>query len=170
LANTKHMDQYLFGGTDTGSAPYTVERTNGKISRVTYQGSLESRDIEVAPGVESSAFHIGDNIFRSNDRRDPIFIGDTGAKAGMGTSSVRSGVWLTVRDNGGYELSIDDGATWVAAGGINTAVTNLLTGQVLYVDTTEITSAGVDFVSVPGTYDILPRMKRPVCRKQTSPK
>ncbi len=154
LANTKHMDQYLFGGTDTGSAPYTVERTNGKISRVTYQGSLESRDIEVAPGVESSAFHIGDNIFRSNDRRDPIFIGDTGAKAGMGTSSVRSGVWLTVRDNGGYELSIDDGATWVAAGGINTAVTNLLTGQVLYVDTTEITSAGVDFVSVPGTYDI----------------
>jgi len=154
LANTKHMDQYLFGGTNTGSAPYTVERTSGKISRVTYQGSFENRDIEVAPGVESSAFHIGDNIFRSNDRSAPVFIGDTGAKAGTGTSSVRSGVWLTVRDNGGYELSIDDGATWVAAGGINTAVTNSLTGQVLYVDTTGITSTGVELVSVPGTYDI----------------
>jgi len=154
LANTKHMDQYLFGGTNTGSAPYTVERTSGKITRVTYQGSLENRDIEVAPGVESSAFYIGDNIFRSNDRSAPVFIGDTGAKAGTGTSSVRSGVWLTVRDNGGYELSIDDGATWVAAGGTNTAVTNSLTGQVLYVDTTGITSTGVDLVSIPGTYDI----------------
>jgi len=154
LANTQHMNQYLFGGSDTGSVPYTVERTNGKITRVTYQGSLESRDIEVAPGVESSAFYIGDNIFRSNDRSDPIFIGDTGAKAGTGTSSVRSGVWLTVRDNSGYELSIDDGATWISAGGANTLVTNSLTGEVLYVDTTGITSTGVDLVSVPGTYDI----------------
>jgi len=153
LANTRHMDQYLFGGTDTGSAPYTVERTNGKITRVTYQGSLESRDIEVAPGVESSAFYIGDNIFRSNDRSDPIFIGDTGAKAGTGTSSVHGAVWLTVRDNSGYELSIDDGATWIPAGGANTLVTNSLTGEVLYVDTTGI-STGVELVSVLGTYDI----------------
>ena len=154
LANTQHMDQYLFGGTDTGSAPYTVERTNGKITRVTYQGSFENRDIEVAPGMESSAFYIGDNIFRSNDRSAPVFIGDTGSKAGTGTSSVHGGIWLTVRDNGGYELSIDDGATWIPAGGANTLVTNSLTGEVLYVDTTEITSTGVDLVSVPGTYDI----------------
>ncbi len=154
LANTKHMDQYLFGGTNTGSAPYTVERTNGKIARVTYQGSFENRDIEVAPGMESSAFYIGDNIFRSNDRSAPVFIGDTGSKAGTGTSSVHGGIWLTVRDNGGYELSIDDGATWIPAGGANTLVTNSLTGEVLYIDTTAITSTGVDLVSIPGTYDI----------------
>jgi len=154
LTNTKHMDQHLFGGTNTGSAPYTVERTNGKITRVTYQGSFENRDIEVAPGMESSAFYIGDNIFRSNDRSAPVFIGDTGSKAGTGTSSVHGGVWLTVRDNAGYELSIDDGATWIPAGGANTLVTNSLTGEVLYVDTTGITNTGVDLVSVPGTYDI----------------
>ncbi len=153
LANTKRMDEYLFGGTNTGSAPYTVERTNGKITRVTYQGSFENRDIEVAPGMESSAFYIGDNIFRSNDRSAPVFIGDTGAKAGTGTSSVHGAVWLTVRDNSGYELSIDDGATWISAGGANTLVTNSLTGEVLYVDTTGI-STGIDLVSVPGTYDI----------------
>jgi len=153
LANTQHMDQHLFGGSDAGSAPYTVERTNGKITGVTYQGSLENRDIEVAPGVESSAFYIGDNIFRSNERNAPIFIGDTGAKTGTGTSSVHGAVWLTVRDNSGYELSIDDGATWVPAGGANTLVTNSLTGEVLYVDTTGI-STGVDLVSVSGTYDI----------------
>ena len=154
LANTKHMNQYLFGGTNTGSAPYTVERTDGKITRVTYQGSFENRDIEVAPGMKSSAFYIGDNIFRSNDRSAPVFIGDTGSKAGTGTSSVHGAVWLTVRDNSGYELSIDDGATWIPAGGANTLVTNSLTGEVLYVDTTGITSTGVELVSIPGTYDI----------------
>ena len=155
LANTQHMDQHLFGGTNTGSAPYTAERTNGKITRVTYQGSLENRDIEVAPGVESSAFYIGDNIFRSNDRSDPIFIGDTGAKTGTGTSSVRSGVWLTVTGStGNWSLSID-GGTAVNSDGTQTnlAVKNA-NGQVLYVDTTGITSTGVDLVNIPGTYDI----------------
>ncbi len=157
LANTKHMDQYLFGGTDTGSAPYTVERTNGKITRVTYQGSFENRDIEVAPGIESSAFYIGDNIFRSNDRSAPVFIGDTGAKSGTGTSSVRGGVWLTVTGSAGnYNLSIDDGLSTFNTDGTDTnlAVTDSRTGEVLYVDTTEITGTGVDLVSTPGTFDI----------------
>jgi len=157
LANTKHTDQYLFGGTNTGSAPYTVERTNGKITRVTYQGSFENRDIEVAPGMESSAFYIGDNIFRSNDRSAPVFIGDTGSKAGTGTSSVHGGIWLTVTGSAGnYNLSIDDGLSTFNTDGTDTnlAVTDSRTGEVLYVDTTEITSTGVDLVSVPGTYDI----------------
>ncbi|MFH1884589.1 MAG: flagellar hook-associated protein FlgL [Planctomycetota bacterium] len=157
LANTKHMDQYLFGGTNTGSAPYTVERTDGKITRVTYQGSFENRDIEVAPGMESSAFYIGDNIFRSNDRSAPVFIGNTGAKAGPGTSSVHGGVWLTVTGSAGnYNLSIDDGLSTFNTDGTDTnlAVTDSRTGEVLYVDTTAIASTGVDLVSVPGTYDI----------------
>jgi len=161
LANTKHMDQYLFGGTNTGSAPYTVERTNGKITGVTYQGSFENRDIEVAPGLESSAFYIGDNIFRSNDRSAPVFIGDTGAKAGTGTSSVHGAVWLEITEPvaGTYRLSIDDDPTsyvdvTVPPGNANTMVTHAETGEVLYVDTTAIAGTGVDLVSVPGTYDI----------------
>ena len=157
-ANTNHMDQYLFGGSNTGSAPYAVTRTDGKISSVTYQGSLEDRDIEVASGVESSAFYVGDNIFRSDNRKTPIFPGDTGAAAGTGTSTVRGDVWLTVTHDGdNYWLSIDDGDNEVmvpSAGDIsNIAVTNSA-GQVLYVDATNIGSTGVDWVRVPGTYDI----------------
>ncbi len=157
LANTQHMDQYLFGGANTGSAPYTVERTDGKITRVTYQGSFENRDIEVAPGIESSTFYIGDNLFRSNDRSAPVFIGDTGSKAGTGTSSVHGGVWLTVTGSAGnYNLSIDDGLSTFNTDGTDTnlAVTDSRTGEVLYVDTTEIASTGVDLVSTPGTFDI----------------
>jgi flagellar hook-associated protein 3 FlgL len=153
LANTKHIGQYLFGGSNTTSAPYLAERTNGQITGVTYQGSFENREIDVASGIKSSAFQVGYDIFGSDDRSDPVFLGDTGAAAGSGTSSVKGDTWLTVRDNGGYELSIDDGASWIAAGGANTAVTNA-SGKVLYVDATNISSTGVDMVSVPGTYNI----------------
>ncbi len=157
FANTKHMGQYLFGGGNTSSQPYLTERTNGEITSVTYQGSYVSRDIEIAPGLESSTFQVGDNIFRSDDRGVPVFIGDTGAKAGTGTSSVRGDTWLTVTGSpGNYLLSIDGGLSTFSTNGTHTnlAVTNLTTGEVLYVDTTEITSTGTDMVSIPGTYDL----------------
>ncbi|HUW17765.1 MAG TPA: flagellar hook-associated protein FlgL [Sedimentisphaerales bacterium] len=158
LANTKRAGQYLFGGSDTDSPPYVAERTDGKITAVTYNGSLEQRNVEAAPGVQSSSFYVGDNIFRSNERGDPVFLGDTGAKAGTGTSSVRGDVWLTViHDGSNYKLSIDDGASYVivpAGGDVNQAVTDSRTKRILYVDSTEITSTGVDLVRIPGTYDI----------------
>ena len=158
LANTKHMGQYLFAGSNTTSAPYLVERTNGEITGITYQGSLENRQIEVAPGIKSSAFYVGYDIFHSNDRGDPVFLGDTGAAAGSGTSSVKGDVWLTVTyDGSDYNLSIDDGITVIDVGDVsdpsNVAVTNSA-GQVLYVDATNISSTGVELVSVPGTHDI----------------
>lgn len=116
LANTQHIDQYLFGGTDTDSAPYLIQRTNGEISSVTYQGSNEERNIEVAPGVESSGFFIGDNIFRSNNRSAPTFLGNTGATSGNGTSNVQGYTWLTITDDtdpAKYRLSINDGTDYV---------------------------------------------------------
>ena len=159
LANTKHLNEHLFGGGDTGSAPYAVARTNGEITSVTYQGSFENREIEVAAGVQSSAFYVGDQVFRSDSRSTPVFLGDTGAKAGSGTSNVTGDVWLTVTYNetsGKYELSIDDGDNTVEVPTIgdvsNIAVENS-DGDVLYVDAATI-STGVDMVRVPGTYDI----------------
>jgi len=157
LANTKHLNEFLFGGSDTDSAPYLAERTDGEITKVTYQGGFEDRQIEVSPGVWSSAFYVGDEIFRSNDRSAPVFVGGTGAKAGTGTSSIRGDAWLTVTGSpGNYSLSLDDGLTTVTTDGTDTnlAVTDSRTGEVLYVDTTAITSTGVDMVRVSGTYDV----------------
>jgi len=158
LVNTKYAGLYLFGGSSTKLVPYVVERTNGEITSVTYQGSAEDRNIEVAPGLKSSALCVGDNIFRSNSRGVPIFLGDTGAKAGTGTSSITGDTWLIViHDGSNYKLSIDDGASYVTVpvgGDSNQAVTDSRTGRVLYVDTTEINSTGVEIISVPGTYNI----------------
>jgi len=157
LANSEHMDQYLFGGTGTASAPYLVQRTDGEITSVTYQGSDQDRSIEMAPNVQSSAFYVGDEIFRSDDRGDLVFVGNTGAAGGTGTSSVRGDTWLTVTGSAGnYDLSIDGGLTTVNTDGTNTnlAVTHSTTGEILYVDTTQIGDTGIDLVRAPGTYDI----------------
>lgn len=160
LANTKHMGQYLFGGGDTASVPYAVERTDGEITSVTYQGSFDNRNVEVAPGVQASAFYVGDNLFHLSSRGEPVFLGDTGAEAGTGTSSVNGYVWLEITEPvaGTYRLSIDGGSSFVDVavppGDTNTMVTHAETGEVLYVDTTGINSTGVELVSIPGTYDI----------------
>jgi len=158
LANTEHMNEYLFGGGDSTSAPYTVERTDGKITSVNYQGNSQGRNIEVAPGVQAPAFYAGDSIFRSDGRAEPIFSGLTGAAPGTGTSNVRGDVWLTViHDGSNYKISIDDGLTYttvLAGGDANQAVTDSITRRILYVDTTQINSTGVELVRVPGTYDI----------------
>jgi flagellar hook-associated protein 3 FlgL len=158
FANAKHADQYLFGGGNTGSAPYVVQRNGDKITSVIYQGGSDIRNIEVAPGVESSAFYVGRDIFGSDQRGELIFMGGTGAKAGTGTSNVRSDVWLTViHDGSNYKISIDDGASYVTVplgGDPNQAVTDSRTGKVLYVDTTEINNTGLELVRVPGTYDV----------------
>ncbi len=163
LANTKHSSQYIFGGSDTDSAPYAVERTDGKITSVTYQGSSAARNIEVADGVEAAAFMVGDDIFSSDNRSDPVLIGNTGAAAGSGTSSIRGYTRLEITQPGGpgtdYRLSIDDDPTsfvdvTVPPGSANTMVTNVDTGKVLYVNTTGITTTGVELVSVAGTHDV----------------
>jgi len=157
LANTKQNDQYLFGGSAAGSTPYVVERSNGEITSVSYQGSMESRSSTVAPGVSSNAYFVGQELFGSNQRGAPVFDGTTGVAPGSGTSSVTGDVWLTVTyDGSNYQLSIDDGATTVvvpAGGDTNLAVTDSRTGKVLYVDTAGITSAGVEHISVPGTFN-----------------
>jgi flagellar hook-associated protein 3 FlgL len=158
LADTEHANQHLFGGNNTGSAPYAVVREGGLITGVTYQGSDDTRRVDVVPGVDIEVYHVGDDIFRTDDRGEPVFLGETGAKAGTGTSNVRGDVWLTVEHDGtNYRVSIDDGATYVtvpAGGDPNQAVTDSRTGRVLYVDTTGLTSSGVELVRVPGTYDV----------------
>ncbi len=157
LANTKHANQYLFSGSKTNVPPYAVEYSGGKIVGVSYQGSQQARNIDVAASVEVEAFAVGDDIFRADDREDPEFLGKTGARNGTGTSNVRGDVWLTVEHDGSnYRISIDDGATFVtvpAGGETNQAVTDSRTGRILYVDTTQISSTGTELVRIPGTYD-----------------
>lgn len=131
LANTKHSGRYLFGGSDTTSAPYEAEYEDSRIVRVTYTGSGQGVMVPVAPGVEYSGVLVGDEIFRTDGRQSPEFLGDTGAAAGAGTSTVRGQVWLAVS----HDATAYAGASGIAAGTSSAAGDTVLgNGHVLTVD------------------------------------
>lgn len=158
LANTQRMGESLFAGSNTSVLPYTVQRDdNGRITQVIYQGSKNENPVEVSNGVTISGVLAGQSLFSIDDRQSPEFLGDTGAAAGAGTSSVRGTAYLQVQGTAGnWQLSIDGGLNWVASNGTqdNLAVVNSQTGEVLYVDTRAITQSGTEPVCVQGTYDI----------------
>jgi flagellar hook-associated protein 3 FlgL len=158
LANTKRMGQSLFAGADSDILPYTVERDDqGKITSVIYQGSDEERKVSIVDGLEVSPMLVGDRFFCSQDRKDPIFYGQTGVAMGTGTNSLQDDVMLTVTGSpGNWQLSIDGAVNVVSVNGTETNVplVHSETGEVLYVDATGITQAGSEPVRVPGTYTL----------------
>ena len=123
LANLKVAGEYIFSGEDCTVQPYVVERTDGRITSVQYQGSTRSLYVPVALGVEEERKLVGEELFRSQDRQDPVFMGNTGAQAGTGTSTVRGDVWLTVT----HGTTTYAGTTGVAAGS-RSAPTGCLSG------------------------------------------
>ncbi len=157
-ANAEHTGKYLFGGSDTNTRPFEVTKSNGLITSVTYQGSTTRRDVEIASGIDVTAYYTGKELFYNNERTDPTFTGQTGAAAGTGTSNVTGDVTMIVtHDGSNYRISIDDGVTETvvpAGGSTNQAVYGANGTEILYVDTTGINSTGTEWVQVPGTYNI----------------
>jgi flagellar hook-associated protein 3 FlgL len=71
LANTKDAatGQYLFGGTASGAAPFTVAAdANGNVTGVTYQGNASVNKVEIAAGVTVSVDVPGANTSGSGPR------------------------------------------------------------------------------------------------------
>jgi flagellin-like hook-associated protein FlgL len=160
VANTKRTGEHIFGGADSASVPYLTERSGGKITRVSYQGSYEDRKVEVAPNVEISSVFVGEEIFRENNRQPvELITNPTGAAVGSGTSSIQGYFELKVTRSGvnDYLISADGGLTTTTVppgGSANTAVTDSRTGKVVFVDTTGITDVGTVTANAAGTHDI----------------
>lgn len=165
LANSKHVNQYLFGGTSTGSSPYSVTRdSNSQISAVSYQGSDQQRSVQINTNINVNEFLVGKDTFTSDNRQDPEFVlSNTGATLGTGTSNVKGQIWLTATEsNGTYYLSIDGGTTKTAVpadGSDNLAVTDA-DGNMLYVNVSDPSAlkTGTDLIDVPGTYNLFDTM------------
>ncbi len=96
LANHKSMGRYVFSGASPGVKPYVAEYADGKIVSVSYQGSHLEMPVPVGQGVEQAGIFVGEEIFRSDNRQDPTFLGKTGAAGGDATHSVQGDVWLAL--------------------------------------------------------------------------
>jgi flagellar hook-associated protein 3 len=130
LANTAERGRYLFSGA-AGTAPYAVTRENGQIVRVDYCGGSDPMAVPVAGGVDYGAVLVGREVFQSDARQDPLFLGHTGAAAGQGTASACGDVWLTAV----HTATTYQGASGVAAGDSSAAGDTILgTGHTLTID------------------------------------
>lgn len=159
LCNTERLGQYLFAGVKSTQPPYRVERdAQGRIRQVIYQGGDQEQKLQIATNMQMSALLVGDQLFRADQIKPAVFYGNTGARAGSGTHSVRGDVYLQVEGTpGNWRLSIDGGASWVvvpATGAENVPVVHSQTGQTLYVDASNITQTGIEPIRLPGTYDL----------------
>jgi flagellar hook-associated protein 3 FlgL len=121
LANTSQTGRFLFGGGGT-TAPFTVQRENGQIVSVDYQGGSETLPTPVASGVEYATALVGDQVFRCHDTAAAQFPGYTGAQAGTGTPTARGDVRLTAT----HTATFYQAASGVAAGDSSAAGDTLL--------------------------------------------
>ncbi len=157
LANTEYVNQYLFGGTMTNSAPYSTTRdTSGNITAVTYQGSSDQRNVQIGDNVDLNLFLVGNETFTSDDRQDGEYtLLNTGSALGSGTSNATGCVWITVTGTTGNFYISANGGTAVA---VDTSDSNMAIttgdGEVIYIDATGIDSEGTDLVTFEGTFNL----------------
>jgi len=130
LANTASLGRYILGGSDTDSAPFEAERSNGKIRSVRYVGSDEDLPVPVAPGVDCSAMLVGGDLFYDAERGDPEFLGRTGAAPGQTTSSARGDVYLVVS----HQQTNYQAGTGLAAGASSAGLDTIVGSHTLTVD------------------------------------
>lgn len=89
IANSRRGERYLFGGTETGSQPFTLETVGGR-TRAVYNGNGQSLEVDVAPGVNTGINVPGDSIFMTRDRGATTFSPAPGSQS-TGVASFGSG-------------------------------------------------------------------------------
>lgn len=89
IANSRRGERYLFGGTETGSQPFTLETVGGR-TRAVYNGNGQSLEVDVAPGVNTGINVPGDSIFLTRDRGATMFSAAPGSQS-TGVASFGSG-------------------------------------------------------------------------------
>lgn len=145
IGNSRRGERFLFGGTESGSAPFELVDDGGG-TRVLYHGNHDRLEVEVAPGVNTALNLSGDAIFQNRTRSGITFTGDTGARpTGQGDTGTGFQT-LQVSFNG---LHTDAPSVLAAGSGTTTAL-----GQLAYTFTVTpptLSIGGGPAVSIPAT-------------------
>jgi flagellar hook-associated protein 3 FlgL len=92
LANTQQSGQYLYGGTSSQAAPFSVNAQG----QVVYNGSAQTASQPIGLGQQVQTLYAGSQVFQSLQRGPTVITGTTGATAGSGTDSATGEGTLTV--------------------------------------------------------------------------
>ncbi len=63
VANTSHGGRYIFGGTKTDAAPYSLTEAGGYVQTVTFNGNDQEMTYEIGPGVRQAVSVSGTTVF-----------------------------------------------------------------------------------------------------------
>ena len=75
LANIETAGRYHFSGDKTGVIPFEIQRKDGNITAVSYQGGENQLFVPIAPGTEQSATFVGSEVFQARGVSSPEFAG-----------------------------------------------------------------------------------------------
>lgn len=132
VANTRSGERNLFGGTQSGDAPW-ISQTIGGIDRAVYTGNDEEQQIRVGDGVEIGITVTGEKVFAKNNGTGPIYAGLTGIAEGVTGDEGQGYEYLTLRHDGTNSATL--GASGIALVGAGASDT-ILGDNTLTVDVT----------------------------------
>jgi len=100
--HTEFNGQFLFGGTSSRTAPFSVTGTDnhGRPQVVTYNGSPDTGSVLMGQQAPIPTLYPGSRVFQLRERGTTLYTGDTGATAGSGLDSATDKGTLIVRHTG----------------------------------------------------------------------
>ena len=131
IANTRSGERNLFGGTQSGDAPW-VDQVIGGITRAVYTGNDEEQSVRIGNGVEIAITVSGAEAFAKNDGTGPIYSGLTGVSKGTTGDEGQGYEYLTLRNDGTTASTLPSSGVTLANGG---AGDTILGSNTLVIDT-----------------------------------
>jgi len=108
IANSKSNGQYLFGGTQTGTPPFSGITQGNAV----YQASPEPAKISVPGHPDIKTYYSGIDVFQPPTGGELVISGSTGIASGTGTSSGSAPTTLTIR----HTLTTFSGSSGIQTG------------------------------------------------------
>ncbi|MGI9518045.1 MAG: flagellar hook-associated protein FlgL [Pirellulaceae bacterium] len=98
VANSQDQGRFLYSGTATDTRPFElVENPGLAIPHVSYVGSRQNAETVITDSISVRSTFSGAEIFQRTTRGESLFLGATGAAAGLGTSNELGRVNLLVQ-------------------------------------------------------------------------
>lgn len=120
IGNSKLGERYLFGGTESSSAPFEQSTVNGQPA-VIYRGDHAARSISIGVGVDLPVNVAGDEIFARFEAAGAVYAGLTGVRPGTTGDEGTGNRYLTVRHDA-TSGTLGGGLAFVNAGADDTIV------------------------------------------------
>ena len=128
LANTKSGDRFLYGGTDSQVAPFSVGTPDAQgRTQVAYRGADQRGSSPIGATQAVDTLYRGSEVFQSTDRARTAITGGTGAAPGTGTDSATGQ---------GSLLVTHTSSTYVAGSGVRPGTNSIGGDTILGTNTT----------------------------------